>query len=72
MAGSKSKFLMIGTKQLRKSRIDQEFKICVDDQEISETSSEKLLGVIVNNTLTWKNQLHVKGLYNSYQRGLVC
>ena len=57
MAGSKSKFLMIGTNQLRKSRIDKEFKISVDDQEISETSSEKLLGVIVNNTLTWKNHL---------------
>ena len=30
-------------------------KIVVDEQEITETSSEKLLGVVVNNTLTWKN-----------------
>ena len=52
---------MIGTNQLREARIDREFKIVVDDQEISETSSEKLLGVIVNNTLTWKNHLYLVG-----------
>ena len=32
VAGSKNKFLMIGTDKLRKTRIDKEFKISVDDQ----------------------------------------
>ena len=58
---------------MRKARIDREFKIVVDDQEISETSSEKLLGVVINNTLTWKNHLYGDdendGLYHSYQKG---
>ena len=58
VAGNKSKFLMVGTSQLRKSKIKKEFKIVVDNQEIQETSSEKILGVIVNNVLTWKNHLY--------------
>ena len=58
VAGSKSKFLMIGTSQLRKSKINKEFKIVVDNQEITETSSEKVLGVVVNNVLTWKNHIY--------------
>ena len=32
--------------------------IKVDNQEIIETSSEKLLGLIINNELTWKNHLY--------------
>ena len=58
VAGNNSKFLMIGTNQLRRSRINKEFKIVVDNQEVPETSSEKLLGVVINNTLTWKNHLY--------------
>ena len=33
-------------------------KIVVDNKEITETSSEKLLGVVVNNELTFKNHLY--------------
>ena len=58
VAGSKSKFLMIGTQKLRKAKIESQAKIIVDGQEVIETSSEKLLGVVVNNTLTWKNHLY--------------
>ena len=36
VAGNKSKFLMLGTNQLRMARIDREFKIVVDDQESSD------------------------------------
>ena len=36
-------------------------KIVVDNQEIRETSSEKLLGLVINNTLTWKNHLYGDG-----------
>ena len=49
---------MIGTQQLRKAKIVNDAKITVDGQEINETSSEKLLGVVVNNTLAWNYHLH--------------
>ena len=35
-----------------------EAKIVVDNKEITETCSEKLLGVVINNELTWKNHLY--------------
>ena len=58
VAGNKSKFIMIGTNHLRMSKINKEFKIVVDNQDVPKTSSEKLLGVVINNTLTWKNHLY--------------
>ena len=36
-------------------------KIVVDGQEIVETGSEKLLGVVINNSLTWKAHLYGDG-----------
>ena len=36
-------------------------QINVDGQVVTETCSEKLLGVVVNNTLTWKNHLYGDG-----------
>ena len=33
-------------------------KISVDGKEVLESSSEKLLGLVINNTLTWKNHLY--------------
>ena len=35
-----------------------DMKIVVDGKEIVESSSEKLLGVVLNNKLTWKNHLY--------------
>ena len=61
VAGSKSKLLVIGTSKMRQSKIDNEMKIVVDNQEIIETSSERLLGLVINNTLTWKNHLYGDG-----------
>ena len=58
VAGDKSKFLVIGTKQLRSSKLTNLLSINVDGQEIQETESEKLLGVVVNNQLTWQHHLH--------------
>ena len=60
-SGEKTKLLICGTRAMRQSRIENEniqpiVKVCGDD--IKESSSEKLLGVIVNNTLSWKNHLH--------------
>ena len=58
VAGEKSKLLIIGTRKLRESKVHTEAKIVVDNKEITETASEKLLGLVVNNELTWKNHLH--------------
>ena len=58
MAGDKSKFMIIGTKRLRSKKNLNEMKITVDGKEIVETASEKLLGVVINNELTWKNHLY--------------
>ena len=58
VAGEKSKLMIIGTKKLRSLKVDNELKIKVDGKEIVETSSEKLLGVVINNELTWKTHLY--------------
>ena len=60
VAADKSKLLIIGTPQLKLSKLNQADKmnINVDGKIIEESSSEKILGIIVNNTLTWKNHLY--------------
>ena len=59
VAGDKSKFLVIGTKELKRIRCkDRELAIVVDGKEVKETRSEKLLGVIINNQMTWREHLH--------------
>ena len=69
-SGEKTKLLIGGTRSKRLSRIENanlqpKVKVCGED--ILESSSEKLLGVIVNNTLTWKNHLHG----NDEEEGLI-
>ena len=59
VAGEKSKLLIVGTNELRKRKIgDQIHSIQVDGKRVQETSSEKLLGVIINNKMTWHEHLH--------------
>ena len=58
VAGDKSKLLIVGTRELRASRLQNEIAITVDGNEITESTSEKLLGVTVNNTMTWKEHLY--------------
>ena len=60
-SGDKTKLFVIGTSQLRKSRlIDKDIiiKINVCGQTVTESSSKKLLGLIVNNKQTWKDYLY--------------
>ena len=60
-SGSKTKLLIIGTKELRKSRLESQNKklnVTVAGHRVEETNSEKLLGLIINNTMTWYNHLH--------------
>ena len=59
VAGEKSKFLVIGTKELRKKRCgERTLEIKVDGKVIKETKSEKLLGILINNNFTWKEHLY--------------
>ena len=58
VAGDKSKLLIVGTRELRASRLQNEIAITVDGNEITESTSEKLLGVTVNNMMTWKEHLY--------------
>ena len=58
-AGSKTMLLVIGTRELRRSRFkDQHMQVNVCGANIEDTKSEKLLGLIVNNQLSWKEYLH--------------
>ena len=58
VAGDKSKLLVIGTRHLKDKKLDQPIEIQVDNKIVMETRSEKLLGVIINNELTWKEHLY--------------
>ena len=58
VAGEKSKLLIIGTGKLRASKLSEELSIVVDGKQVIESSSEKLLGLVINNQLTWKNHLY--------------
>ena len=57
VAGDKSKLMVIGTKQLKSTKELINMQIVVDGT-ISESSSEKLLGIILNNELTWRPHLY--------------
>ena len=58
-AGTKTKLLVIGTTQLRKSRFEhQNMEVNVCGASIKDCKSEKLLGLTVNNQLSWKEYLH--------------
>ena len=59
-SGSKTKLLVVGTKELRKSKlagINKKIEIEVDGHKVQESQSERLLGLIINNTMTWENHL---------------
>jgi hypothetical protein len=58
VAGYKSKLLIVGTSELRAARLTDQLALEVDGQSIEETASEKSLGMVVNNRLSWKEHLH--------------
>ena len=59
VAGQKSKFLIIGTKEMRNKKCNERmYSICVDGKNVFETQSEKLLDVVINNTMTWRDFLY--------------
>ena len=58
VAGDKSKLLIVGTRELRATRLRNEITLEVDGNEITESKTEKLLGVTVNSMMTWKEHLY--------------
>ena len=69
-SGAKTKLLVIGTKELRKSKLtnnNKVFEINMAGHAVTESTSERLLGVIINNTLTWEHHLYG----NEEHRGLI-
>ena len=60
-SGEKTKLLVIGTEQNRRINMvlkNKEISVNVCGKEILESTSEKLLGVIINNNATWKHMLY--------------
>ena len=60
-SGDKTKLLVIGTRELRRSKLeslDMKISVNVAGHNVEETSSEKLLFIIINNTMTWTHHLH--------------
>ena len=60
-SGSKTKLLVIGTNQLRRSLLNEnnsQLEINVCGSLIRDTQSERLLGLTVNNQLTWTEYLY--------------
>ena len=61
VSGEKTKLLFLGTQMNRSLKIqNQNFvpKVEVSGEVVSGTQSEKLLGLVMNDTMTWKNQLY--------------
>ena len=67
-SGSKTKLMIVGTKELRKSKLHNiQIEIEVDGHKVIESESERLLGLIMNNTMTWHNHLYG----NKNNKGLI-
>ena len=66
-SGAKTKLMVVGTRELRQTKLTNEIEINVDGCRVIETASEKLLGVMMNNTMTWA--AHLYG--NNESKGLI-
>ena len=74
VAGDKSKLLVIGTQELRRARTENRLmEITVDNKKVMETENERLLGLTINNRLTWREHFYgVRGRDdNNNQIGLI-
>ena len=57
-APDKSKILVPGTSRLKQTRLKNEIKINIDGNLVTECQSEKVLGVILNNEMSFKHHLY--------------
>ena len=62
VSGEKTKLLLIGTRMNRKLKVedqeDLDTSLMIEGEAVEPTKSEKLLGILVNDSLTWKNHLY--------------
>ena len=59
VAGHKSKLIVVGTSALKNNQLgNEEISISVDGQQIKESPSERLLGVVINNKMTWNDHIY--------------
>ena len=64
-SGDKTKLLIMSTKELRQSRLtttNQSIEIKVCGRTVSESRSERLLGLTIKNDLSWSAHLYGNGL----------
>ena len=54
----KTKLLIIGTNEQKRNINEDEIEIKVCDKSVKVSPSEKLLGLVVNGKLTWKEYLY--------------
>ena len=69
-SGAKTKLLIVGTKELRRSKLNNQNKtinINIDGCVVEESESERLLGLIVNNRMTWEHHDEHVGLVPKLQ-----
>ena len=57
-SGAKTKLLVAGTKELRRAKLTCPLEIDVAGHRVTESDSERLLGLVVNNKMTWDNYLY--------------
>jgi hypothetical protein len=70
-SGGKTKLLVVGTKDMRKSKLTSQnkvIKIKVGGHLLSESESERFLGLLVNNTMTWEHLLYGNSKYKGHLR----
>ena len=52
---------MVGSKASKKNRVPETISIKVNGKTVQQSESEKLLGVVMSDDLTWKKHLHGNG-----------
>ena len=50
--------VVLGTSEIRTTILTDQLAIEVDRQQVEETARDKLLGMVINNRLSWKEPLH--------------
>ena len=55
---SKTKYMILTTRQKRQLLHSPSAKLSVGNQQITEVSDHKVLGVTINNNLTWGPHIH--------------
>ena len=60
-SGEKTKLLVMGTatnRNIKLESVNKKLSVMVCGETVEEVSAENLLGIVINNTCTWKNHMH--------------